>query len=78
MDFPISLAARVRELARTRGDAPAYLVEDRVLDWAGYDEFVGDLHVSVPLGWSATVVAGIHRNAAGSFENAFLQPGAQK
>jgi len=35
--FPASLADRVRELARTRGDAPAYYIEDRVLDWAGYD-----------------------------------------
>ncbi len=37
MEFPTSLAARVRELARTRPDHPAYFVEDRVLDWAGYD-----------------------------------------
>jgi len=37
MEFPTSLAARVRELARTRPDDPAYYVEDRVLDWAGYD-----------------------------------------
>lgn len=37
MQFPASLAARVRELARTRPDAPAYYVDDRVLDWAGYD-----------------------------------------
>ena len=37
MEFPTSLAARVRTLARERGDEPAYLIEDRVLDWAGYD-----------------------------------------
>ena len=37
MDFPVSLAERVRELAREQGDRPAYLVEDRVLTWAGYD-----------------------------------------
>ena len=37
MEFPTSLAARVRELARTRADHPAYYIEDRVLDWAGYD-----------------------------------------
>jgi acyl-CoA synthetase len=37
MEFPTSLAARVRELARTRPDDPAFYVEDRVLDWAGYD-----------------------------------------
>ncbi|MBJ22195.1 MAG: acyl--CoA ligase [Deltaproteobacteria bacterium] len=37
MEFPASLAARVRELARTRPDQPAYYVEERVLDWAGYD-----------------------------------------
>ena len=37
MDFPASLAERVRELARTRPSDPAYYVEDRVLDWAGYD-----------------------------------------
>ena len=36
-DFPTSLAARVRELARTRPDDPAYLIEDRVLTWRGYD-----------------------------------------
>ncbi|HPG28277.1 MAG TPA: class I adenylate-forming enzyme family protein [Myxococcota bacterium] len=35
--FPDSLAERVRELARTRPDDPAYLVDDRVLDWVGYD-----------------------------------------
>lgn len=37
MEFPSSLAARVRELAQTRPGDPAYYVEDRVLDWAGYD-----------------------------------------
>lgn len=37
-DFPASLAARVRELASTRPDDPAYLIEDRVLTWRGYDE----------------------------------------
>ena len=35
--FPLSLAERVRELARIRPNAPAYFVEDRVLDWAAYD-----------------------------------------
>lgn len=37
MDFPPSLAARVRSLARTQPDAPAWLVDDRVLTWSGYD-----------------------------------------
>lgn len=37
-EFPASLAARVRELASTRPDDPAYLIEDRVLTWRGYDE----------------------------------------
>ena len=37
-DFPASLAARVRELAGTRPDDPAYWIEDRVLTWRGYDE----------------------------------------
>ena len=37
MDFPASLAERVRELARTRPTDSAFYVEDRVLDWAGYD-----------------------------------------
>ena len=36
-DFPTSLAARVRELARTRPDDPAYLIDDRALTWRGYD-----------------------------------------
>ena len=38
MDFPVSLAARVRELARVRADEPAYLVDNRTLDWRGYDQ----------------------------------------
>lgn len=38
MSFPASLAERVRELARTRPDDPAYLIEDRVLSWRAYDE----------------------------------------
>ncbi|MCR9097068.1 MAG: acyl--CoA ligase [bacterium] len=37
-DFPASLAARVRELAGTRPDDPAYWIEDRILTWRGYDE----------------------------------------
>lgn len=37
MQFPASLAARVRELARTRPGDPAFVVDDHVLDWAGYD-----------------------------------------
>jgi acyl-CoA synthetase len=37
MDFPTSLAARVRELAQIQPKKPAYYVEGRVLDWAGYD-----------------------------------------
>ncbi len=36
-DLSTSLADRVRELARTRPNDPAYYVDDRVLDWAGYD-----------------------------------------
>ena len=36
-DFPASLAARVRELAGSRPDEPAYLIDDRVLTWSGYD-----------------------------------------
>ncbi|MGB0620807.1 MAG: class I adenylate-forming enzyme family protein [Myxococcota bacterium] len=36
-DFPESLAARVRELAGSRPDDPAYLIDDRVLTWSGYD-----------------------------------------
>ena len=38
MEFPASLAARVRDLARTKADEPAYLIEDRSLDWRGYDQ----------------------------------------
>lgn len=38
MEFPASLAARVRELARVRADEPAYLIDDRTLDWRGYDQ----------------------------------------
>jgi acyl-CoA synthetase len=37
MNFPPSLAARVRELATTRGEDVAYFVDDRVLTWSGYD-----------------------------------------
>ena len=37
MEFPASLAERVRTLARTEGDHPAYLVDNVSLDWAGYD-----------------------------------------
>jgi acyl-CoA synthetase len=37
MSIAQSLASRVRELARTRPRDVAYYVEDRVLDWAGYD-----------------------------------------
>ena len=37
-DFPASLAARVRELASTRPDDPAFLIDDRILTWRGYDE----------------------------------------
>jgi acyl-CoA synthetase len=37
MDFPISLAEKVRGLARERPRDPAFIVDGRVLDWAGYD-----------------------------------------
>ncbi len=37
LDFPWSLAARVRDLASRRPNDPAYLIDDRVLTWAGYD-----------------------------------------
>ncbi len=37
MEFPASLAERVRQLARDRPRDPAYIVDGRVLDWAGYD-----------------------------------------
>lgn len=37
MAFPESLAAHVRALARSRPHAPAFIVDERVLDWAGYD-----------------------------------------
>jgi acyl-CoA synthetase len=37
MEFPVSLAAHVRRLARERPADPAYIVDGRVLDWAGYD-----------------------------------------
>lgn len=37
MEFPPSLAERVRQLARDRPRDPAYVVDGRVLDWAGYD-----------------------------------------
>lgn len=37
LDFPWSLAARVRDLASQRPQDPAYLIEDRVLTWQGYD-----------------------------------------
>lgn len=35
--FPVSLAAHVRKLARERPKAPAFIVDERVLDWAAYD-----------------------------------------
>jgi len=37
MEFPRSLAHQVRRLARERPRDPAFLVDERVLDWAGYD-----------------------------------------
>lgn len=37
MEFPTSLAARVRALARSRPDDVAYYVDDRALSWRGYD-----------------------------------------
>lgn len=37
MEFPESLAARIRSLARSRPHDPAFVVDERVLDWAGYD-----------------------------------------
>ena len=37
MDFPNSLAEKVRELAREHPGDPAFIVDGRVLDWAGYD-----------------------------------------
>ena len=37
MNFPISLAEKVRELAREHPGDPAFIVDGRVLDWAGYD-----------------------------------------
>lgn len=37
MEFPDSLADRVRRLARERPRDPAFVVDGRVLDWAGYD-----------------------------------------
>jgi acyl-CoA synthetase len=37
MEFPVSLAERVRQLARDRPRDPAFIVDGRVLDWAGYD-----------------------------------------
>lgn len=36
MDFPVSLAEKVRQLARDRPRDPAFIVDGRVLDWAGY------------------------------------------
>jgi acyl-CoA synthetase len=36
-NFPVSLAAQVRKLARERPRDPAFMVDERVLDWAGYD-----------------------------------------
>ncbi len=37
MDFPISLAEKVRQLAHERPADPAFIVDGRVLDWSGYD-----------------------------------------
>ena len=37
MDFPLSLAEKVRQLAHERPSDPAFIVDGRVLDWAGYD-----------------------------------------
>ena len=37
MGFPASLAEQVRRLARERPRDPAFIVDGRVLDWAGYD-----------------------------------------
>ena len=37
MEFPVSLAEKVRRLARERPRDPAFIVDGRVLDWAGYD-----------------------------------------
>ncbi|MEM9175922.1 MAG: class I adenylate-forming enzyme family protein [Myxococcota bacterium] len=52
--FPASLAARVRSLARERPESPAYLIEDRVLTWRGYDEAADRLaRILVALGLPA-------------------------
>lgn len=37
MQLPVSLAAQVRKLARERPRDAAFIVDERVLDWAGYD-----------------------------------------
>jgi acyl-CoA synthetase len=38
MEFPVSLAAQVRKLARERPHDSAFIVDGRALDWKSYDE----------------------------------------